>query len=76
MLRQVGEVCALTGDKDPLDAMTNIISELKELRAIKERVLQTAGQLSFDAAISVIEVAMRDRAELRQASRDGLQAGI
>ena len=75
MLRQVGEVCALTGDKDPLDAMTNIISELKELRAIKERVLQGTGQLSVDGAMAVIEVAMRDRTELRTAE-DALNTAL
>ena len=75
LLRQVGEVCALTGEKDPLQAMTSIIREVKELRAIKERVLHGTGQLSIDAAMAVIEVAMNERTELR-AAEDALNTTL
>ena len=75
LLRQVAEVCTLTGEKEPLTAMSAMMRELKELREVKERVLQGTGQPSVDAAMSVIEVAMRDRAELRTAE-DALGASL
>ena len=69
LLRQVAEVCTLTGEKEPLSAMSALIREVKELREIKEQVLRGTGQLSVDAAMSVIDDAMRDRAELRLAEQ-------
>ena len=67
LLRQVAEVCSLSGETDPFNAMTAIMRELKELRSLKETVQQATGQLSIDAAMSTIEVTMRERAELRNA---------
>ena len=69
LLRQVAEVIALTGESDPLSAMGAMLRELKELREIKEKVLECTHQLSVDGAIDVIEVAMRDRSELRTQRR-------
>ena len=67
LLRQVAEVIALTGEPDPLNAMSSMLREVKELREVREKVLETTRQLSVDGALDVIEVAMRDRNELRSA---------
>ena len=40
---------------------------VRELREVRDRLLQCTNQLSVDAALATIEDALRDRAELRSA---------
>lgn len=40
---------------------------VKELRELRERLLQLTSELSVDAALAAVEVAIRERAELRSA---------
>ena len=69
LLLQMSEVRTMTGESDPLAALTSLLREVGELRELQNRLLQSTNQMSVEAALDSIEDAMRALTELKEAEK-------
>ncbi|KOO35345.1 hypothetical protein Ctob_010726, partial [Chrysochromulina tobinii] len=65
----MSEVRTMTGESDPLAALTSLLREVGELRELQNRLLQSTNQMSVEAALDSIEDAMRALTELKEAEK-------